>query len=223
MCGLTRITKVKLNRNSGQSDNADAFCRRGFGAENEKPPGRGPRVSSLSDITDWVGAINRNIRASVLATGRVSPANAASEWTQSGTMLSFSRRNCDLLAFGLDCSQSSAMDLQSPKHISAHSKIPDKVAFSRAEISTIMGLYGRMVAAGEWRDYGMSFLQEVAVFSVFKRAAENPIYRIEKRPKLRMKQGLYAVIGMDGQVLKRGQDLKSVLRVLERKLIRVVD
>lgn len=87
----------------------------------------------------------------------------------------------------------------------------------------ILGLYGRMVSAGEWRDYGMSFLKDVAIFSIFRRTAENPIYRIEKRPKLRSRQGIYAVIGMDGQILKRGQDLKTVLRVLERKLIRVVD
>ena len=76
---------------------------------------------------------------------------------------------------------------------------------------------------GEWRDYGISYLREVAIFSVFKRTAENPLYRIEKRPKLRSKQGIYAVIGAEGQVLKRGQDLKSVLGVLERKLIRAVD
>ena len=80
-----------------------------------------------------------------------------------------------------------------------------------------------MVSAGEWRDYGMSFLRDVAVFSVFRRTAENPLYRIEKRPKLRGKQGIYAVIGMDGQVLKRGADLRTVLRVLERKLIRPID
>ena len=80
-----------------------------------------------------------------------------------------------------------------------------------------------MVAAGEWRDYGLSFLREVAVFSVFRRAAENPLYRIEKRPRLRAAQGQYAVIGMDGRVLKRGHDLGQVLRVLERKLIRPVD
>jgi hypothetical protein len=80
-----------------------------------------------------------------------------------------------------------------------------------------------MVAAGEWRDYGISSLRDMAVFSVFKRTAENPLYKIEKRPKLRMKQGQYILIGIDGQVLKRGNDLKSVLRVLERKLIRIVD
>lgn len=100
---------------------------------------------------------------------------------------------------------------------------PPQVAFDRHELGVILSLYGRMVAAGEWRDYAMSFLREVAVFSIFRRAAENPLYRIEKRPALRQKQGLYAVIGMDGQVLKRGHDLPTVLRVLERKLIRPVD
>ena len=79
-----------------------------------------------------------------------------------------------------------------------------------------------MVAAGEWRDYGISALYDVAVFSIFRRTAENPLYRIEKRPKLRNKQGEYAVIGMNGQVLKRGHDLKKVIHILERKLIRSV-
>ena len=87
----------------------------------------------------------------------------------------------------------------------------------------ILSLYGRMVAAGEWRDYGISALRETAVFSVFRRTAEHPLYRIEKHPKLRNRQGMYVVVGMDGQILKRGHDLKSVLRVLERKLIRAVD
>ncbi|MHA6265989.1 DUF2794 domain-containing protein [Aliiroseovarius sp. CAU 1755] len=99
----------------------------------------------------------------------------------------------------------------------------DQVVFNRTELGAIMGLYGRMVAAGEWRDYGMSFLNEVAVFSVFRRTAEHPLYRVEKRPKLRNRQGQYAVIGMDGRILKRGADLRAVLRVLERKLIRAVD
>lgn len=113
------------------------------------------------------------------------------------------------------------MTLQPP--IPFHPVVPEQVAFHRTELNLLMGLYGRMVAAGEWRDYGLSFLCEVAVFSVFKRTAENPIYRVEKRPKLRLRQGQYAVIGVDGQILKRGNDLKQVLRVLERKLIRVVD
>ena len=99
----------------------------------------------------------------------------------------------------------------------------EQVAFHRTELSVVLSLYGRMVAAGEWRDYGISCLREVAVFSVFRRTAEMPLYRIEKRPKLRLKQGMYSVVGPGGQVLKRGHDLKAVLRVLERKLIRTVD
>ncbi|ANP36687.1 MULTISPECIES: DUF2794 domain-containing protein [Rhodobacterales] len=101
--------------------------------------------------------------------------------------------------------------------------IPEQVSFDRKELSVILSLYGRMVAAGEWRDYGISSLRECAVFSVFRRTAEHPLYRIEKRPKLRNRQGQYSVVGIDGQILKRGHDLKTVLRVLERKLIRAVD
>jgi len=102
-------------------------------------------------------------------------------------------------------------------------RAPEQTAFDRKELNLILTLYGRMVAAGEWRDYGISHLRDVAVFSVFRRTAEHPIYRIEKRPKLALRQGQYSVIGMDGQILKRGQDLKTVLRVLERKLIRAID
>ena len=100
---------------------------------------------------------------------------------------------------------------------------PEVVHFHRTELNPIMSLYGRMVAAGEWRDYGISALRDVAVFSVFRRTAEHALYRIEKRPRLAGKQGAWAVIGMDGRVLRRGHDVKSVLRVLERKLIRSVD
>ncbi len=112
------------------------------------------------------------------------------------------------------------MTFQSP--VSSASFAPSQVAFQRNELSLILALYGRMVAAGEWRDYGISCLRDVAVFSVFRRTAENPLYRIEKRPKLRGKQGQYAVVGMDGRILKRGPDLKAVLRVLDVKLIRAV-
>jgi hypothetical protein len=97
------------------------------------------------------------------------------------------------------------------------------VHFHRTEIAPIMSIYGRMVAVGEWRDYGISGLKDVAIFSIFRRTAEHPIYRIEKRPKLSQKQGQYSVIGLDGRILKRGSDLRKVLRVLERKLIRSVD
>ena len=115
------------------------------------------------------------------------------------------------------------MTLHTPSPFPQKTRLPEQVHFDRKEIGVIMGLYGRMVAAGEWRDYGISALREVAVFAVFRRTAEQPLYRIEKRPRLRNRQGLYSVIGMDGQILKRGHDLKTVLRVLERKLIRIVE
>ena len=115
------------------------------------------------------------------------------------------------------------MTVQTPTPFPGNSQHSGEVAFDRSELTVILGLYGRMVAAGEWRDYGMSFLKDVAIFSIFRRTAEHPIYRIEKRPRLRQRQGMYSVIGMDGQILKRGHDLRAVLRVLERKLIRAVD
>ena len=106
--------------------------------------------------------------------------------------------------------------------IAAPASDPARVAFDRRELGLILSLYGRMVAAGEWRDYGLSFLRDAAVFSVFRRTAEHPLYRIEKRPKNAARQGAWAVIGMDGRVLRRGHELTAVLRVLERKLIRAV-
>lgn len=114
------------------------------------------------------------------------------------------------------------MSIQQPKPF-RKPIIPVQVAFDRRELSDILSIYGRMVAAGEWRDYGISCLSEMAVFSVFRRTSENPLYRIEKRPKLRNRQGQYSVVSIEGQILKRGHDLKSVLRVLERKLIRAID
>ncbi len=91
------------------------------------------------------------------------------------------------------------------------------VAFHRTELSPILALYGRMVAAGEWRDYAISHLKDAAVFSVFRRTAETPLYRIEKRPALRLRQGQYAVIGAEGQVLRRGHELAQVLRAITPK------
>ena len=99
---------------------------------------------------------------------------------------------------------------------------PEIVSFNRAELSLILGVYGRFVAAGEWRDYGISHLRDHAVFSVFRRAAEHPLYRIEKRPALAQRQGAYSVLAMDGRIEKRGRDLGMVLRVFDRKLIRAV-
>lgn len=97
-----------------------------------------------------------------------------------------------------------------------------RVAFDRAELSAILQVYGRMVAAGEWRDCAMAFLRQSAVFSVFRRAAETPLYRIEKHPALRARQGAYMVIAMDGRILRRGHDLRQVLRVFDRLMVRAL-
>ena len=93
-----------------------------------------------------------------------------------------------------------------------------RVTFERHELDRIFGLYGRMVAAGEWRDYAIDFLKERAVFSVFRRAAEVPIYRIEKHPKLSRRQGAYSVITATGLIMRRGHKLDRVLRVLDNQL-----
>jgi hypothetical protein len=99
---------------------------------------------------------------------------------------------------------------------------PLVVAFDRLELNQILDVYGRRVAAGEWRDYAIDMGREAAVFSVFRRASEVPIYRIEKNPKHARKQGAYAVITASGLILKRGPDLKRVLAVLEKGM-RLVD
>jgi hypothetical protein len=95
-------------------------------------------------------------------------------------------------------------------------------SFDRAELTRILDLYGRMVSAGHWRDYALRLDPDVAVFAAFRRTAERPEARIEKRPALRTKQGAFALIGEHGAVLKRGHDLSLVLAPLERRLIRLV-
>lgn len=99
---------------------------------------------------------------------------------------------------------------------------PLQVGFERAELGRIMDLYGRMVTAGQWRDYAMEFTPDVAVFDAFRRAAERPQMRLEKRPSLRLRQGMWTLSGEHGQVLKRGHDLGSVLAPVERRLIKSV-
>ena len=96
--------------------------------------------------------------------------------------------------------------------------LPSRVTFNRFELNRILNLYGRMVADGEWRDYAIDFLRDRAVFSVFRRASEVPIYRIEKDPRLARKQGIYSVISASGLILRRGHELDRVLLVIDRKL-----
>ena len=94
---------------------------------------------------------------------------------------------------------------------------PALVVFNRTELATILHLYGTKVASGEWRDYAMDFNRDKAVFAVFRRSAELPLYRIEKNPKLARKQGAYCVVATGGQILRRGHDLAQVLKVLLKK------
>jgi hypothetical protein len=105
---------------------------------------------------------------------------------------------------------------------SSHGWAGAGVRFERRELDRILNIYGRMVIAGEWRDYAIDFQHEAAMFSVFRRSSEVPLYTIEKRPKLRNRQGQYAAISASGHVLKRGHELAPVLRVFERMLIKAV-
>jgi len=98
-----------------------------------------------------------------------------------------------------------------------------QVGFDRAELSRILDLYGRMVSAGIWKDYAIDMGREAASFSCFRRAAERPEYRIEKRPALRNRQGMWALINESGFIVKRGHELGPVLAPIERRLLKVVE
>lgn len=104
------------------------------------------------------------------------------------------------------------VDFRAPPALAA----PPQVTFNRAELGAILNVYGRMVAAGEWRDYALDFSRDSAVFSIYRRASEMPLYRVVKTPALARRQGAYAVIASAGQVLKRGQDLARVLKIFDK-------
>lgn len=99
---------------------------------------------------------------------------------------------------------------------------PSRVTFNKRELSRILGLYGRKVASGEWRDYAIDFHKDRAVFSVFRRTAEVPLYRIEKNPKLSRRQGTWRVVSATGLIVKVGHELDRVLRELDKASLRVV-
>lgn len=98
-----------------------------------------------------------------------------------------------------------------------------QIGFERLELTRILDLYGRMVAAGHWRDYAIELGRDAAVFAAFRRAAERPEARIEKRPALRQRQGMWALVGENGAVLKRGHELGPVLAPIERRLMKLVE
>ena len=102
--------------------------------------------------------------------------------------------------------------------VSSASEVARQIVFNRQELTTILAVYGRKVASGEWRDYAIDLNRDKAVFSVFRRASEFPLYRIEKDPRLARKQGIYSVISASGLILRRGHELDRVLLVIDRKL-----
>ncbi|EJB05119.1 Protein of unknown function (DUF2794) [Rhizobium leguminosarum bv. trifolii WSM597] len=118
----------------------------------------------------------------------------------------------------VDNSSSVVVDLREYKQ----SKDPLPVTFHRRELDAILWIYGRMVGDGEWRDYAIDHLKDKAVFSVFKRSGEMPLFRIEKNPRLAAKQGAYSVINVHGTILKRGHELNQVLKVFD-KALKLVD
>jgi len=116
------------------------------------------------------------------------------------------------------------MSFDTPPHAAADAQpLPGPVFFDRRELDLILRVYGRMVAAGEWRDYAVIGHRDVAEFAVFRRSGDAPAYRIEKRPALQRRQGQWAVIGDGGLVLKRGRDLAQVLRVFDSRRFSVVE
>ncbi|WBH18193.1 DUF2794 domain-containing protein [Sphingomonas radiodurans] len=100
---------------------------------------------------------------------------------------------------------------------------PSQIGFDRLELNRILDLYGRMVAAGHWRDYAIELGREAAIFAAFRRTAERPEFRIEKHPALRNRQGMWALVSEAGQVVKRGHELAPVLAPLERRLMKLVE
>ena len=100
-------------------------------------------------------------------------------------------------------------------------RTPSQVAFNRQELSLILNVYGQMVSNGEWKDYAMDFLKDKAVFSIYRKATEHALYKVEKVPALRNKQGQFAVMAPGGLILKRGHDLKTVLKVFDKQRFKV--
>ena len=119
---------------------------------------------------------------------------------------------------GLSDSETIVLPLAGRRRESTIRSAPQVVAFHRNELNEILNVYGRQVAAGEWRDYAIDMLRDRAVFSIFRMSSEIPIYRVEKTPRLARRQGAYAVIGATGLILKRGHELKTVLRVIDKRV-----
>lgn len=118
------------------------------------------------------------------------------------------RRSAEIIPFPLAAAEPSAWA----------QKIPEIVVFNRKELSLLLNVYGRKVAAGEWRDYALDMFKEGAYFSIFRRTSERPQYVVEKNPRLRSRQGQFSVTNAEGKVLRRGHELERVLRVFDAGL-----
>jgi len=115
------------------------------------------------------------------------------------------------------------MSIDDPAFVPRIREPAPRIFFQRRDLDKILWLYGRLVSAGEVRDYAIDALSDRAVFSMYRRASEHPLYQIEDRPALARRQGAFALIGAQGQILKRGQEIAGVLAALERKLLRLAD
>ena len=113
------------------------------------------------------------------------------------------------------------MGMRSSRLSPARKPRVEPVSFTRSELTRILGVYGYFVAAGDWRDYAVDCLSDAAVFSIFRRASEMPLYRIEKRPKLARKQGAFVIVSMTGAILNRGHDLSQLLRFFDRQKLKL--
>lgn len=121
-----------------------------------------------------------------------------------------------------DASQTHMFELSGHQATGAPKSKPRFVYLVRNELSSILNVYGRMVAAGEWHDYAIDHLEDFAAFSIFRRASEMPLYRIIKDPTLAQKQGMWRITGINGQILKRGKDLTLLLRYFDRQLLKAI-
>jgi hypothetical protein len=121
-------------------------------------------------------------------------------------------------SFGPTSGDTALLESETSNVVPMARRIEPQIGFDRRELTTILDVYGRFVAAGEWRDYALDLGREKAVFLVFRRTGELPLYRIEKNPKLAAKQGAFSVVAAGGLVLKRGHELEGVLRVFDKPL-----
>jgi hypothetical protein len=179
----------------------------------------------LTEIGRYYGSFNDFVigRPGLFARfrGALAPTKALPSLA-SGAIMTIQRRRRRMMFGPGDTDPSQSLGGAAPAR-TAPAQANPQVTFSRRELNRILDLYGRKVAAGEWRDYAIDFLKDRAVFSVFRRTSEVPIYRIEKNPRLSRRQGVYSVISATGLIVRRGQELDRVLRAIDRSQLVVVN